>query len=308
MILDLLVNLGFSTMNILPIYLIASLGGFLSQRVGVYDISMEGNMTLGAVLSIMGYFISGSPWIGLLFGFIGGLVLGFILATLAVRYKLDQIVIGFGLWFFSGGLATFFYKLFVHSDLPTKGFSSLSKIYGLDSELSMFWKILDFDVIFYLSIFLLLTISFVLYKTKLGLYMRAVGENPAAADAAGIKIYMIRFLSVILGAGLVGISGAYLGVDFMQGFIHGMVAGRGWVSFAIIIFARWRPLNIFWGCILFAGVSGLQIRLQLMGITLPSELLTALPYIATVIALTIIMWKYGKAGMPSALGVPYSRE
>ena len=308
MIFDLVVGLVFSTLNILPIYLIAALGGYLSQRVGVYDISMEGNMTLGAVLSIIGYVVSGSPWVALLFGLIGGLFFGFILATLAVRFNLDQIVIGFGLWFVGIGLATFFYKLFVPSDLPTTGFAPLGTVFGIEAKPTGFWRLLELDIIFYLTIALLLAISFMIYRTKLGLYMRAIGENPASADAAGIKIYTIRYLTVIVGAGLVGVAGAYLGVDFMQGFVHGMVAGRGWIAFAIIIFARWIPSNILWGCLLFAGINGLQIRLQTVGVRLPSELLTALPYIATVVALAAIMWRSGRAGMPSALGIPYSRE
>jgi simple sugar transport system permease protein len=308
MVFDLVVSLVFSTLNILPIYLIAALGGYLSQRVGVYDISMEGNMTLGAVLSIIGYFVSGSPWVALLFGLIGGLLLGFILATLAVRFNLDQIVIGFGLWFLGIGLATFFYKLFVPSDLPTTGFAPLGTVFGVEASLTGFRRLLELDIIFYLTIALLFAISFMIYRTKLGLCMRAIGENPASADAAGIKIYTIRYVTVIAGAGLVGVAGAYLGVDFMQGFVHGMVAGRGWIAFAIIIFARWIPSNILWGCLLFAGINGLQIRLQTVGVTLPSELLTALPYIATVVALAAIMWRSGRAGMPSALGIPYSRE
>jgi simple sugar transport system permease protein len=308
MIIDLIVNLVFSTLNILPIYLIAALGGYLSQRVGVYDISMEGNMTLGAVLGIIGYFLAESPWMGLLLGFCGGLVFGLILATLSVKFNLNQIVIGFGLWFVGLGFSSFFYKLYVPFEQSTKGFPPVGRIFGLDGGLTGPQRFLELDIMFYLSLILLLAISFVMYRTRLGLYMRSIGENPAATDAAGIKLFTIKFLTVTVGAGLVGMAGAYLAVDFLQGFTLGMVAGRGWIAFSIIIFARWIPSHILWGCLLFAGINGLQIRLQTIGVTLPSELLTALPYIATLVALIIIMSQTGKTRMPSALGMPYFRE
>lgn len=308
MIVNLIVNLFFSTLNILPIYLIAALGGYLSQRVGVYDISMEGNMTLGAVLGIIGYFLAESPWMGLLLGFCGGLVFGLILATLSVKFNLNQIVIGFGLWFIGLGFSSFFYKLYVPFEQSTKGFPPLGSIFGIDGALTGPQRFLELDIIFYLSLILLLAISFLMYRTKLGLYMRSIGENPAATDAAGIKLFTIKFLTVTVGAGLVGMAGAYLAVDFLQGFTLGMVAGRGWIAFSIIIFARWIPSHILWGCLLFAGINGLQIRLQTIGVTLPSELLTALPYIATLVALVIIMSRTGKARIPSALGMPYFRE
>ena len=308
MIWDLLVNLLFATLNNLPIYLIAALGGYLSQRVGVYDISMEGNMTLAAVLALIGFFVSNSPWVALLFGLFGGFFFGIILATMALKFYLNQIVVGFGLWFFGAGLSSFLYKLYVPGDRSTTGFQSIGNLFGLQGELDGLLRPLELDIIFYLSILLLLIISFCMYRTSLGLYIRSIGENPAAADAAGIKIVLIQYFTVTFGAGLVGVAGAYLAVDFLQGFTHGMVAGRGWIAFAIIIFGRWRPFNIFWGCLLFAGISGLQIRLQTIGVTLPSELMTAFPYFATLIVLIIVMSRSGKAGMPSALGATYSRE
>jgi len=308
MTLDLIVNLFFSTLNILPIYLIAALGGYLSQRVGVYDISMEGNMTLGAVLGIIGFWFAESPWTGLFLGFCGGIIFGLILATLSVKFNLNQIIIGFGLWFVGLGFSSFFYKLYVPFEKSTEGFPCMGRLFGFNGEYTGFLRFLELDTIFYLTLLLLAATSFLIYRTKLGLYMRAVGENPAAADAAGIKLFTIRYLTVTVGGGLVGIAGAYLAVDFLQGFTLGLVAGRGWIAFSIIIFARWIPSNILWGCLLFAGINGLQIRLQTVGVTLPSELLTALPYIATLGALVAIMSRTGKTRIPSALGMPYFRE
>jgi len=308
MVIDLLLNLFFSTLNILPIYLIAALGGFLSQRVGVYDISMEGNMTLGCALGMIGFFLSNSPWMGLLFGFGGGIVFGLILSTLSVRFNLDQIVIGFGLWFVGLGLASFLYKLYIPRDQSTVGFPSIAATLGLTDRQRGLGLILDLDLIFFLSILLLGLVSWFLYRTRPGAFLRAAGENPAVVDAAGVDLFFLRQASVTLGAGLVGVAGSYLAVDFLQGYTQGMVAGRGWIAFIIIIFARWRPTNILWGCLLFAGINGLQIRLQAIGVRVPSEFLTALPYIVTLIVLILIMSKSRKSRIPSALGQPYNRE
>ncbi len=308
MVGDLLLNLFFSTLNILPIYLIAALGGFLSQRVGIYDISMEGNMTLGCALGMIGFFVSKSPWMGLLFGFGGGLIFGLILSTLSIRFNLDQIVIGFGLWFVGLGLASFLYKLYIPFDQSTVGFKSIAEMLGLSDRSRGLGLILDLDVIFVLSIALLVAVSWFLYGTRPGAFMRAAGENPAVVDAAGVDLFLLRQASVTLGAGLVGVAGSYLAVDFLQGYTQGMVAGRGWIAFIIIIFGRWRPANILWGCLLFAGINGLQIRLQVIGVRVPSEFLTALPYIVTLFVLILIMSRSGKSRIPSALGQPYYRE
>ena len=308
MALNLIINLLFSPLGILPIYLFASLGGDLSQRVGVYDISMEGNMTLGSVLGIIGFFVGNSPWIGLLFGFLGGYFFGLILSIMAVKFNLNQIVIGFGLWFMGVGLSSFLYKLYVPFDQSTRGFPSIAQLFGVTSELKGLAGFLELDIIFFISIILLFVISFIIYRTKIGIYMRASGENPAVVDAAGVNIFRIRLLTVQIGAALVGTAGAYLAVDFLQGYTSGMVSGRGWIAFAIVIFSRWKPSNIFWGCLLFAGINGLQVRLQTIGIQLPSELLTALPYIVTLITLTLIMSRTGKSKIPSSLGLPYFRE
>jgi simple sugar transport system permease protein len=265
-------------------------------------------MTLGCSMGMIGFFLTNSPWVGLVFGFVGGLFFGLILSTLAVRLKVDQIVVGFGLWFVGLGLASFLYKLYIPFDESTTGFRSISELLGYTGQKHGVALALDLDVIFFVSIALMLAISFFINRTRMGYFMRAAGENPAVVDAAGKDIFNIRQISVILGVGLVGVAGAYLAVDFLQGFTQGMVAGRGWIAFIIIIFARWKPTNILWGCLLFAGINGLQVRLQVIGVRVPSEFLTALPYIATLLVLVLIMSRSGKSRIPSALGQPYFRE
>jgi ABC-type uncharacterized transport system permease subunit len=306
--MELIWNLILSTFDILPIYLIAALGGYLSQRVGVYDVSMEGNMTLSALLGLLGFYLTGSPWLGLAFGFAGGMVFGLILGSLAVRWNLNQIVLGFGLWYVGMGLAGTLFKLYLPQNFTSTGFPSLAEVIGISGPFEGIARLLDLNIIFYLSILLVIVLNVITYQTKLGVYMRAAGENPAAVDAAGINLFRLRFFAVLVGTGIVGVAGALLSVHFLQGFTQNMVAGRGWIAFAIVIFGRWRPVGITLGCLLFAGIFALQIRLQTMGVALPSELMTALPYIATLLMLTIIMSQSRSFKMPSALGLPYYRE
>jgi simple sugar transport system permease protein len=307
--MDIIVNSFFAMLEILPIYLIASLGGFLSQRVGVYDISIEGNMTVASVLGLIGYHMSGSPWVGLLLAIAGGAIFGIILSTFTVDFNLNNIITGFGLWYMGMGMASFLYKLFVPSNQTTEKFRSLAELIGFQAaEETAVTRLLDLDIIFYLSLVLVVIIWFIIYKTKWGILMRAIGENPAVVDAAGSNIFRIKRISIVIGTSLVAIAGAYLAIDFLQGFTQGMVAGRGWIAFSIIIFARWKPINIMYGCLIFAGINGLQLRLQTIGINIHSALLTATPYIATIVVLSLIMTRAGGARMPSALGKPYHRE
>ena len=308
MFFNLIINTIFGALTMLPIYLIASLGGYLSPQVGIYDVSMEGNMTLGCILGIIGCYTTNSPFVGLLMGFMGGYLFGIILSVLAVKYNLEQLVIGFGLWFVGIGFSNFLYNVYIHEEKALPTFPPIAKYLGVNKELSGFARFLELDIVFYFSVVLLVAIIIIINKTKLGVWMRAAGEAPNVVDAAGINIFRLRLLTVQLGCALVGTAGAYLAIAFLQGFTTGMVGGRGWIAWAIVIFSRWKPLNLLWGCLLFAGINGLQMRLQTIGVNLPYQLMTAFPYIATLLALSIVMYRTGKSGIPSALGVPYFRE
>ena len=308
MIFNLIINTIFGALTMLPIYLIASLGGYLSHQVGIYDVSMEGNMTLGCILGIIGCYLTDSPFIGLLMGFMGGYLFGIILSVLSVKLNLEQLVVGFGLWFVGIGFSNFLYNVYIHQEKALSSFPPVATYLGITGKLSGFSRFLDLDIIFYFSILLLVAIIIIINKTKLGIWMRAAGESPNVVDAAGINISRVRLLTVQLGCGLVGAAGAYLAIAFLQGFTTGMVGGRGWIAWAIVIFSRWKPINVLWGCLLFAGINGLQMRLQTIGVNLPYQLMTAFPYIATLLALSIVMSKTGKSRIPSSLGIPYFRE
>jgi general nucleoside transport system permease protein len=160
-------------------------------------------------------------------------------------------------------------------------------------------------VLTYLAFLIIPIAWYILFRTNIGLDIRAVGENPEAADAAGVNVYRTRYLALMVGGGLMAAGGAFLSLAQLGAFTFGIVAGRGWVCIALIIFANWQPIRVLWGALLFGGVFALQLRLQTSGLKLPYETFLALPYVVTIIALTIAG---RKASGPAAVLKPYRRE
>lgn len=284
-----------AVLSFFPIIGLAALGGLLSQKSGVYNIAIEGIMAFGTFSGIFAYFYWQSLWLSLLFGFFCGTIFGMLLSILSVRFKLNQIVIGFAIWFLAEGLAGFLYFVLVPMGV------TVPERFG-DIFLSL-------DPIFYLTIGLFVFFFIFFRWTKQGLAVLVAGESPGVADAAGINVYRIRWICNIIGAGLMGVAGSYLAVHILQGFTYQMVAGYGWVAFAIIMFGRWSPIGVLLSSLLFASLIGIQTRLQVAGIIfIPPEFMVVLPHIAVIIALTLVGILGKKSGMPSALGVPYERE
>ncbi|MBA7623158.1 hypothetical protein ES703_30551 [subsurface metagenome] len=284
-----------AVLSFFPIIGLAALGGLLSQKSGVYNIAIEGIMAFGTFSGIFAYFYWQSLWLSLLFGFFCGTIFGALLSILSVRFKLNQIVIGFAIWFLAEGLAGFLYFVLV------PGGVKVPERFG-DIFLSL-------DPIFYLTIGLFMFFFIFFRWTKQGLAVKVAGESPEVADAAGINVYKIRWICNLIGAGLMGVAGSYLAVHILQGFTYQMVAGYGWVAFAIIMFGRWSPIGVLLSSLLFASLIGIQTRLQVAGIIfIPPEFMVVLPHIAVIIALTLVGIFGKKSGMPSALGVPYERE
>lgn len=283
-------------LSMLPIYILGTNGELLSQLSGVYNIGIEGVMAFGAILAIISYnFIIPNLWISMLVGAFGGVIFGVLNSILSIRFKLDQIVVGFGLWFFGIGLAGFIQTTFLAGSAPIERFSAV---------------LFDLDPIFYLSIIVGIVLWIFVSKTSLGLTVRAVGENPRAADSLGINVDKVRWLCVLAGCALIGMSGAYLYMNYLQGF-RTMVSGFGWMCFALVMFARWKVLNTFVGATVFSAIIGIQSRMQVAGIVIiPVEFLSVLPHIAVIIVLVAacVTAKFGKSAMPSALGTPYIKE
>jgi general nucleoside transport system permease protein len=201
-------------------------------------------------------------------------------------------------------LSLFFFRvIFGESQLPPKiePFPQLTILQGVP----FLGDILSQYALTYIAILLVPVVWYVLYRTNFGLDMRAVGENPEAADAAGVNVYRTRYIALAIGGALMSVGGAFLTLAQLGSFTFGIIAGRGWVCIALIIFANWQPLRVLWGALLFGGFFALQLRLQTTGLKLPYEVFLALPYIVTIIALAITG---RKATGPAAVLKPYKRE
>lgn len=288
--------------------LLAALGELISEQAGVLNLGVEGMMLIGAVCGFMVTLSSGSQWIGLAAAVVAGGLMAFIHAFLSISLRANQVVSGLALTIFGTGLSGFLGKSLIGVPLPVTfkpiAIPLLSDIPVLGVSL------FKHDALVYLTYLLTLVCWFVLYRTKTGLKVRAVGESPGAADAAGINVYAVRYICVILGGMLSGAAGAYLSLAYAPSWLENMTAGRGWIAVALVIFATWNPVKALFGSWLFGAVDVLGFHLQTLGITISSFFLKMLPYIVTIIVLTIVSRETKKrhVATPSCLGVPYNRE
>lgn len=275
-----------------PVFSLAAFGELLDQRSGVYNLGIEGIMSVGAAMSVVGALLGLNSWGCLLFGTISALPFGLVLGVLSERYKLNQLVVGFGLWLSGLGLAGSIYSVLL----------APHRIIIQQLQPILF----DLDPIFYLSIALVLFLMFFFSRTKLGLIITAVGQNPRVADSAGVNVERVRIMCVTIGSGLMGLAGSYLAIDILQGFTYGIVAGYGWIAFALVIFGRWKPSYVFLGSLLFVGITGIATRLQILGLaTIPSNFVVVLPHIGVLVVLALTMKLARDSGVPGSLGQPY---
>ena len=302
-----LINLIAATFRVSTPILLAAIGETYSERAGVLNLGIEGTMFFGAFIGFYAADTSGSLWVGFFAAILAGILCGLLMALLTVTLGVNQHVSGLGITMLLTGLSLFAFRLqYGGSSTPPR--------------INPFTQIEPFKNVPYLSTitqqYLLTYITFLvviplawwlLYRTSFGLKVRAVGENPEAVDAAGVNVFVIRYITLSLGGGLMAAGGAFLSLAQLGSFTHGIVAGRGWVAIAIVIFGNWHPVRVMLGSLIFGGTFALQLRLQAMGLELPIpyETFLALPYIVTIIALVIA----GRnASYPAALLKPYRRE
>lgn len=287
--------------------LFAAAGEMIAERSGVMNLGVEGMMLVGAVSGFMVTVITGDHWWGIMAAALAGGALALIHAFITITLHGNQVVSGLALTIFGTGLSGVLGKNYVGIPLEDK-FLSLPVPYLAD--VPVLGPILfKQDCLVYASIIMVLILHVVIYKTKWGLSLRAVGEDPAASDAAGVNVALIRFLSTILGGMLAGVAGAYLSLAYAPSWIDNMTAGRGWIAVALVIFGMWDPFKVMLGSYLFGGVEALTFRLQTVGVTIPSFFLQMLPYLMTIIVVVMaIRIKSDGSGPPKALGTFYDRE
>jgi len=278
------------TLRISIPFLFAAAGGVVAEKAGVVSLTLEGFMLAGAFSAVLGTSYSGSPWVGLVCGLIGGLVFGLLHAVLSLRFRADQIVVGIAVNLLAVGATRLFLKLVYDSS------SNSPRVAGFGSEgagsLATFQ-----NPLLWLGIAIIPAIAWWMDRTPFGLRLRAVGEHPKAALSLGVDVTMVRGIAVALSGVLAGLGGVYLALEQHQ-FTDEMTAGRGFIALAAIITGSWRPLRVGLACVLFAAAETLQIQLQTLQI-LPSQLLSAIPYAITLVVL--VGW-VGRSTAPAALG------
>jgi len=266
---------------------LAALGELLAEISGVQNLGLEGVMAMGALTAIAADCWLPNPYFSLFTALVVGLILGVIYATVSVTFRANQVLCGLGLGFFGTGLSA-------RLGAPLAGFRAPAPFLPLRIPLPP-------------------VISFVINHTKHGMQVRAVGENPSAADACGVSVNKIRFLYTSIGCMFAAIGGAYITLAFTPSWVDGITAGRGWIAIALVIFGTWKPLPVVLGALLFGAVSSLGFVVQLQGWGIPANFLSMLPYLGTILLMVIpIVFKpralRNLSTNPRALGVPYIRE
>jgi simple sugar transport system permease protein len=285
----------------------AAVGEVIAERAGVINLGLEGMMLVGAVCGFRGMHSSGSVWVGVAWALAAGAALGFLHAVLTISLRANQIVAGLALTIFGAGLSAFIGKDVV--GLPAEHSVKRYDI-PLLSDIPTVGRILfEQNVLVYAAYALVVVAWIALYRTRLGLHLRAVGESAATADAMGVGVFRLRYAAVIIGGALAGLAGAYLSLARTPGWSEGMTAGRGWIALGLVIFARWNPIGALVGGFLFGLMEALNFQAQAVGITISPFFLGMLPYVFTIVAVVFAAVVGGRRlGAPAALGIPYERE
>lgn len=285
----------------------ASLGGVLAERSGVYNIGLEGMILAGAFGAAAGAFMTGSATIGLFCGLTCGILGGAVLSILTIRYRVNQLVAGIALNLVLAGLTSFLARL-VFGDgaggtqvagLPRIHFPTLSDVPVLGPVL------FGQDPLVYFLFGVAFFGSWWLFRTNSGRALRAVGENPRAADAAGVSVFANRYIALLVSGGLAALGGCHLVLAQVYLFSEGMSAGKGFIALAAVILGRWSPLGALTAALFFGFCDALQLRLQFTSPETPYEVFVVLPYVASLVAL---VWLVGLVRAPASVGLPYDRE
>lgn len=286
-------------------YILAATGGVFSERSGVINIALEGIMLNGAFSSILGTYLTGSPFVGLLSGVISGIATGFLHAIISIRFRADQIISGIAINLLAVGATKFFLKIFFDSS------SNSARVEGLpilrffpEGSIGSTINQTIGNPIIILTLIIVVLSHFTINKTVFGLRIRAVGEHPRAADTLGVRVNLTRYLCVILSGALAGLAGAWLALDQHQ-FTDGMSNGRGFIALAAVIFGKWNPLSATLCCLFFGFAETIQITLQSAGTEIPTQFIQMVPYILTMVALSGFI---GHSKPPAAIGKAYEEN
>jgi len=284
--------------------LLAASGELVAERSGVLNLGVEGMMIMGAACGFAGAYMSDSTLVGAICGIIAGVAMAAIFGVLTLGLAVNQVATGLALTILGTGLSGLIGAGFVGQRIEPSPQLHLPFL----TDLPIVGRILfGQDAFVYFSIALVIAIWLFLYRTRAGLVLRAVGDNHTSAHALGYPVLKIRMLAVLFGGACAGLAGAFLPLAYTPFFIPGMTAGRGWIALALVVFASWRPGRLVAGAYLFGAVTFLQLSVQGLGLGIPPQVMSSLPYLATVVVLVLISRTRGAAGSaaPASLGVVF---
>jgi general nucleoside transport system permease protein len=305
-----------STIRLATPLLFACLAGLYSERAGVFDIGLEGKMLVAAFAAAAASYASGSVWIGTLAGIGAALLFAAIHGLASITFRGNQLISGVAINFLASGLTVVLGTSWFHLGGQTPALTGgmrfadapLLSLFGITNPRPVVELIFGHSVLVYVALALVPGSAWLLYRTRFGLRLRAVGENPAAVDTAGVSVVGLRYAAVAITGVLCGLAGAYMSMSLSAGFLREMTAGRGFIALAALIFAKWRPWYALMACTLFGLLDAVAIRFQSIDVgafVIPVQFTQALPYILTVVILAGFI---GKAVPPRAGGEPYVKE
>jgi simple sugar transport system permease protein len=283
---------------------LAAVGELVTEKSGVLNLGVEGMMLVGAVAAFATAVMTGNPALAILAGMLAAMALALVFGILTLGLLANQVATGLALTIFGVGLSAFIGQGFI--GIPIEGLGALH-IPGL-SDLPLIGPVFfAHDPLVYASVAATLLVSWVLYRTRVGLVIRAVGENHDAAHALGYPVIGIRFLCVLFGGAMSGLAGAYLSLAYTPMWVETMTAGRGWIALALVVFATWKPGRVLLGAYLFGGVTIVQLHAQGAGLSVSSHLLSMLPYLATILVLVLISRDRTRIRLnaPACIGRPF---
>ncbi len=285
----------------------AALGELVAEKSGVLNLGVEGMMLIGAVTGFIAAAETGSIFLAAICGMAAGALMALIFGILTLTLMANQVASGLALTIFGVGLSAFLGLKYTSVAL-----AGVPEIHlPLLSDLPVVGPLLfSYDLLVYLSLALFGAVTWFLYRTRGGLILRAIGESPRSGHALGFSVIRIRYLAVLFGGAMAGLGGVYLAVAYTPMWVEGMTSGRGWIALALVVFSTWRPQRVIAGAYLFGGVTIAQFHVQGFGVDIPAQLLSMLPYLATILVLVIISRdiKIIRLNAPASLGLTYHPE
>jgi ABC-type uncharacterized transport system permease subunit len=294
-------------------YLYASLGEMFGQRSGVLNLGVEGIMLVGSFFGFFVVFQTGNPWLGFAAAAFVGALMGLLMAVVSVTFKAEQGISGIGLSLFGLGVSSLLFKTMLGSVQGVDGFSELKfclSSIGIDSTICLSEVPVAGEIVFshsvmtYIAYALVPVAAYVLGRTTWGLRIKAVGQNPEAADSLGVSVNLVRYITVTMGGLMAGIAGASLSISLVGVFQENMTNGIGFIAVALVYFGGWSPWGVMVGALLFSTVNSMQLWAQVLDLPIPSDVAVMLPYVLTIVALALPI---RRAAQPAALTKPFTR-